>query len=383
MKKKVINFIPAAVFLLFTFALCILFFALPKKDFSETEKRYLADAPEFSVENLVSGGLAKEIDGDSSQGTVGYVADHFPFRSFFVGVNSYFNLACGNTANSDYYFGKDGFIITKPYSTERLDTNISVINSFAEKANVTLGVVPGAGYVLEDKLPLNHVSYSDPEVYEKLKTELDKSVNYFDLEMLMKEYYKNGAAPYYKTDHHWTTPAAFEAYKALGDTLGYTPSESSAFEKESYSCFYGTTYSSSGYFLSSPDTLQVWKNPATEKAVTVEIREGLSVESFDSMYFEEHLEEPDMYPVFLDGNHAMVKITNPEAKGGRLMVVKDSYAHALVPFLADNYSEIIMVDMRYYKDSISALCEENAIEDVLILYSISNFCTDTGLAFLE
>jgi hypothetical protein len=90
-----------------------------------------------------------------------------------------------------------------------------------------------------------------------------------------------------------------------------------------------------------------------------------------------------MYPVFLDGNHALVKISNPDAEGGKLLVIKDSYAHALVPFLSENYSEIVMVDMRYYKESLSELCVSEGIDDALVLYSISNFCTDTGVAFIE
>lgn len=383
MKNKLIKFMPAALFLVFTFVFCILFFALPKKDFSEMEKRYLANTPDFSVENLLSGKLIKEIDGDSEAGTSGYVSDHFPFRSFFVGLNSYYNLSFGNTGNSDYYFAKDGFIITKPYDATRLSTNIKVINSFSEDMNITLGVVPSAGYILEDKLPLNHITYKDREVYSQLKNELSESVNYCDLEAAMKDYYKNGESPYYKTDHHWTTPAAFEAYKALSSALSYIPTDESEFEKTEYDGFYGTTYSSSGYFLAQPDVLSIWDHDAEGSSITVEIYEGENVKEYSSMFFENHLTEPDMYPVFLDGNHSLVKIKNPDAEGGKLLVIKDSFAHALVPFLADSYSEIVMIDMRYYKESVSELCESEGINDALILYSISNFCTDTGLSFLE
>lgn len=382
MKNKFVKFLPAAVFLVFTFALCVLFFALPKEDFSTSEKRYLAETPDFSIDNLLSGQLIKEIDGDSSAGTNGYVSDHFPMRSFFVGLNSYYNLSFGNTANSDYYFAKDGFIITKPYDTPRLFTNIKVINSFAENVNVTLSVVPSAGHVLDDKLPINHVSYKDAEVYAQLKSELSENVNYCDLESVMQDFYAKGTSPYYKTDHHWTTPAAYSAYTALADSLSFTPTDESQFTKTKHGGFYGTTYSSSGYFLSEPDTLEIWENQA-QSGITVEICEGENTETYSSMFFESHLTEPDMYPVFLDGNHSLVKIKNPEAKSGKLLVIKDSYAHALTPFLADNYSEIVMVDMRYYKESVTALCEAEGITDALVLYSISNFCTDTGLAFLE
>lgn len=382
LKNKIVKFLPALAFLLVTFGFCILFFVLPKSDFSVNEKRYLADTPKFSVENLLSGQLVKEIDGDSEKGSVGYVADHFPFRSFFVGFNSYYNLSMGNTANSDYYFAKDGFIITKPYSTDRLDTNIKVINSFAEDKKVTLCVVPSPGNILEDKLPLNHVDYKDDEVFTKLTSQLSEEVSYCDLNGLLADMNEKGNTPFYMTDHHWTTPAAYNAYVKLSENLGYTPASESDFKKELHSGFYGTTYSSSGYFLSKPDTIEVFRGKA-EDSVTVEIHEGGEVKTSDSMFFESHLTEPDMYPVFLDGNHALVKIKNENASGGKLLVIKDSFAHALTPFLAENYSEIIMIDLRYYKENVTELCEAEGIEDVLMLYSISNFCTDTSLAFLE
>lgn len=382
MKNKIVKFLPALVFLLVTFGFCILFFLLPKSDFSVNEKRYLADTPKFSVENLLSGELVKEIDGDSEKGSVGYVADHFPFRSFFVGLNSYYNLGMGNTANSDYYFAKDGFIITKPYDTQRLDTNIRVINSFAEDKNVTLCVVPSPGNILEDKLPKNHLSYKDDVVYETLSSQLSEDVSYCDVNSVLKDMKEKGNAPFYRTDHHWTTPAAYNAYVRLADNLGYIPATESDFKKELYSGFYGTTYSSSGYFLAQPDTIEVWSGKA-EESVSVEIHELDEVKTSDSMFFESHLSEPDMYPVFLDGNHALVKIKNQKADGGKLLVIKDSFAHALTPFLAENFSEIIMIDLRYYKENVTELCETEGIEDVLVLYSISNFCTDTSFAFLE
>lgn len=73
------------------------------------------------------------------------------------------------------------------------------------------------------------------------------------------------------------------------------------------------------------------------------------------MYFYNHLEEDDKYPVFIDGNHAMTRIKNTNAAGGKILLVKDSFSHCLAPFLAENYSEVILVDMRYYKTAFQNL----------------------------
>ena len=101
------------------------------------------------------------------------------------------------------------------------------------------------------------------------------------------------------------------------------------------------------------------------------------------MYFYDHLEEDDKYPVFIDGNHALTEITNSNASGGTILLVKDSFSHSLAPFLAENYSKIILVDMRYYKMSVSQIVEQENPEQVVFLYGIDNIATDTDLVWIK
>ena len=88
------------------------------------------------------------------------------------------------------------------------------------------------------------------------------------------------------------------------------------------------------------------------------------------------------YTVFLDGNHSLVRIHNPEAEG-KLLVIRDSYSNSLGCFLAESYSEVVLVDLRYYKQPVSALAAQEGFDDILICYSIGNFLTDNNLIFLR
>ena len=102
------------------------------------------------------------------------------------------------------------------------------------------------------------------------------------------------------------------------------------------------------------------------------------------MFYKKHLTEDDKYPVFLDGNHALTRIKNSNApQDKKLLVIKDSYAHCMVPFLTDNYGEILMVDLRYYKYNVSDLIKNEGFNEALILYGLDNLATDTNVAFLE
>ena len=129
------------------------------------------------------------------------------------------------------------------------------------------------------------------------------------------------------------------------------------------------------------DSIETWEYPIN---VTVTINDGFEDEVYDSMFFKEHLEEPDKYPVFLDGNHNFERIVNNDnTDGKKVLVIKDSYAHCFVPFMAENCSQIDMVDLRYYLNNVSALTEQNSYDEVLILYGISNMCEANDLAILQ
>ena len=91
------------------------------------------------------------------------------------------------------------------------------------------------------------------------------------------------------------------------------------------------------------------------------------------------LTRKDKYEIYLGGNHPVTKITSSLHNGKKLAVLKDSYAHNIVPFLANHYEEIHMIDPRYYNLDTVAYLEENGITDVLVLYSASNFASDTNL----
>ena len=53
--KQCYKILPMLVFLVFLGVMAVLLFALPDKDYSPNEKRYLASAPEVTVEGILSG----------------------------------------------------------------------------------------------------------------------------------------------------------------------------------------------------------------------------------------------------------------------------------------------------------------------------------------
>ena len=114
------------------------------------------------------------------------------------------------------------------------------------------------------------------------------------------------------------------------------------------------------------------------------VTNGESEGVHQGVFYEERLDEIDKYTVYLDGNHSMVRIENPDNAGkGKLLVIRDSYANCLGCFLAESYETVVLVDLRYYKNPVSELYAQEGFDDVLISYSLSNFMTDTNLVWLR
>ena len=195
------------------------------------------------------------------------------------------------------------------------------------------------------------------------------------------------AGDFYRTDHHGTTQGAQRAWWKMMAGMGRVqPKEDMdgfSYQGLSYTevsnSFYGTTYSSSGAAWVRPDTIHtVIPEGGTKGHVTVTgYPEGLPIES--SLYHPEKLEVKDKYAYFLGGNQPLCVIQNPDAPDGKLLVIRDSYSDSLAPFLAEEFQEVHLFDLRYNNMSVQQYVADNGIDQVLVLYSVANFSTDMNL----
>ena len=373
--KKLYHFLPALVFLAFLAAMALLLLFSPVREYSENEKRYLAGRPEVSAENILSGEAQKELET--------FTADQIPGRDFFVGVNAYWNLATGRNAAQDIYYCDEGYLINAPkQADEKIFTdNLTRFDQFAEKLGVPadLVMVPTTGYLMEEVLPAFHKEYQDDALYDLAGTLLE-NVRLVDVRDALKQG-KDGGQICYRTDHHLTSYGNYLLYEAYQKANNATYLSRDAYEVTSYDGFYGTDWSGSGYWLVDPDTVEVW-DAGLAPTVTL-IDGGAEPKVSNDLFYLSHLENLDKYPIFLDGNHAMVTIHNPDAQGGNLLVIRDSYAHCLSTFLAADYQNIYLVDLRYYRQSVSEFVAEHPVDRVLYLYGMDNLITDTNSAWLQ
>lgn len=373
---------PRAVVLLFIGIIVVMqaaFWLLPRRSFSENEKRVLSEAPQIDAAGIADGSVFRSIES--------YLSDHFPGRELWVGANAYLENAEGRGATEDIVRGTDDWLFTAPVSDDRetLWDNMQAITTFAEKQSVpvTMMAVPSAGAVVSDKLPALHLPYPDADLLEEARRIAGNTLHWVDL----YTDFCSAEQPerlYYRTDHHWTSEGAYRAYCLLMEELGQSSVPRDDFTVEQISGFYGTSYSKSGLWLTEPDTLELWTDSDIQAVTTVYDANRADPVTREGMFFREYLEDADKYPVFLGGNHARVHIETNADSGKRLLVIKDSYAHALAPFLAEEYSTIDLIDLRYFKQqTISSWLEENPADEILLVYGLSSLAEDKNLQWLE
>lgn len=370
----------------FIYVMAVLFWVLPDSDFSPQENRKLAAAPELSAENFFSGNLTEQVSG--------YMADQFPFRDFFVGMKALSETAQLKGQNNGVILGSDGYLITRmDYPNETvLKTNLNAAARFQQAAQEQgiRSVTAFAGRKQDtcDKyLPAAYGSYYSDRIWDILDGIAgERDFEYINLRDPLRRYASDGEMVYYKTDHHWTSLGAYYAYTQVIEALGDTPLPLDAFKVETASeDFYGTTWSAAGAKWVKPDaityyhgrnesyTMEIEDNTRQFEGYTgctYEVRDGKNYAVFDSIYVREFLKEKDQYASFLGGNFGYTHITaNGTGERETLLVLKDSFAHSMAPFLLQHY-DLILVDLRYYKVPMLRFCEENGIDKVLMLYNM-------------
>ena len=373
MKNRLDQWITVIAFCAILGVMGALFLVLPEKDFSETEKRYLADFPALTWESLSSGEWGADMET--------YMADHIPGRDFLVGLNAYFEKVTGRQVSKDIYVAEGDRLVEKPvvWDDTQVAQNMGAVNLFAQTlgTDVDFMIVPSAGWAVEDTVKGLADPYRDEEMIEKLYSLAGENLNTVDILSVFEPMDRQSL--YYRTDHHWTSLGAYTAYSTYMQEKGRDFRAKEDFTVRTEEGFRGTTYSRSALWLTPAEPLQLWQG-----SENLTVTNGESETVHNGVFYENRLEEADKYTVYLDGNHSVVRIENPDNAGkGKLLVIRDSYANCLGCFLAESYETVVLVDLRYYKNPISELYSQENFDDVLISYSLSNFMTDTNLVWLR
>ncbi len=331
---------------------------MPDREKSDNENRYLAQAPHFDIEDILSG----EFEEDSEE----YLTDQIIGREQWIGMYSnILKLGLRKDINGVYLL-KDGVLAerTTPWEFDR-DAFQGNLDNVALLRDDLLGEIP------VDVILVPSASFAN-RAYYNMSTNFDEYICFSQAEdalgddlILLRSQMDPGM--YYKTDHHWNMKGAMKAASVYLSRAGLKVDLP---ELETVSGgFRGTLYSKILMNGEVTDEIQLpagWEDDRTKL-----IADG---EEFGSIYFGERLDQKDQYEVYLGGNYSRADII-PENGSGKpsLLIVKDSYANSFVPAILEDFSRITLLDPRYFRGSVEAVAEGEGYDRVLILFSTVNF----------
>lgn len=225
----------------------------------------------------------------------------------------------------------------------------------------------------------------------------DKGIDYLDFRQTLKNAGGAWTDWFYKTDHHWTQAAAFRAFQDLCAKLEdydqtvsvswgtkrqrisipdrYTDPDSYAsatlpgFFLGSQGKRVGSLYAGTDDFvLSTPQfpTLMYYSAGSDGQ------RWG---DAGETVLFPERVEQQNWfdatpYTYYSGGDYPIAYLTNfYNPDGPRILLIRDSFAGAMTPYLAAVSSQLTTIDPRYFSGDLLSYVDWLRPDVVLVLYS--------------
>ena len=350
------------------------------KEYSVFEKRELAPFPKTNVKTITKAKFQSGLDN--------FLNDHVVFRDQCIYTTTMVDKLMGRAEKADVYFGKDGYLIEKSIAAKpaKIKENVKYLSTYVNMAadsmgskNVKVVLIPNKENVLVDKMPKYAPMSTDSDnmkaqLWDSLK---DKNM-LVDLTKPLKKH--KDEYIYYKTDHHWTSLGAKYGFQEIMKSLGQKIHKRTP--KVVADNFLGTTYNKIHY-ASQKDLITRYDSDSEFPKDTcgVDIIDSGEESHMNDIYDKKALKKEDKYEYFMGGNFGVVSIHSHNTTNGKtLVLIKDSFANCMVPFLTDNYENIIMIDPRYLGGSImDALSDIGKIDTMVVLFNEEKFMNNTDL----
>lgn len=220
-------------------------------------------------------------------------------------------------------------------------------------------------------------------------------IPHLDLRVGMEAYTDTPEDLYFVTDHHWTAFGGFLANKLickdLEEKYGFVPREEALdlanYNVKTYENYFLGSYGRKmgTYFAQVDDfdliTPKFHTDMTEEQPIKNQLREGTFEET---ALFMENIERKDYYNLnpyatYCGGDFRLQILTDRlNTDGKTVLVIRDSFAGAVCPFMALQFSQVHIMDIRNFRDYIG---EKQDIRDyiqkikpdyVMVLYAVTD-----------
>lgn len=386
------------------------------KAVSETENRKLAEKPKFTFSSLFNGEYTVAFEN--------FYSDNFPARDFFISCNTkisdlFTRFSAGENGevvvqtqkNDEDFVGegvdvlgdkkqlkkdkgmKENTAAVTPDSEASMQGSVLIAGNraleiyyhsdtnaknYADLMNKTAKSMPEGVRFFSMLCPTAVEFYGTAQYREGVHSQRDSIQKIYSMydknEVISVDAYSNLVDNvkdyiYFRSDHHWTARGAYCGYTAFCEASGNTAPKLESFATHRLDDFLGSLYrtSQATVLKDNPDYVECF---------------DLSVDAQNMVYPNSYMNESDGVPTyvianevndsnkylaFIAGDQPLEKITTSVKNGKKILVIKESYGNALVPFLCNNYEEVYVIDPRWIDMNLADFVATNGINDVLAI----------------
>ena len=254
-----------------------------------------------------------------------------------------------------------------------------VLNSYKEMAGSTVNVYNlsaplASGYYMPDNLRSQFSDQHDCIKNIGLGLSGVFNVDVYDILAAHTDEYI-----YFRTDHHWQPLGAYYAAEEFARVAQVPFAPLSDYEHCQKDNFVGTMYGYTNYLedlQKYPDTFYYYK---PSNSYTVQYYDETFANPKPGELFYEFAHGVNTYSTILGGDTNIAELTTDAHTGRTLILIKNSYGNALVPFLTSSFDRIYVVDFRYVQISIHDLLKRTGATDLLFGMAISSCYTNAHI----
>lgn len=409
---KILYKVSAAVFAAVLVILGFVSVVDKDKTVSESENRALAKRPKLTASAVFGGDFSVDFEN--------YYSDNFPARDFFIKLNQPLNKLM-----TQFRFSDDGDVVVDvnksdgDFAGEGVDLG-NVTDAMSEMKDNTAAVTPDEDATVKGTIILSGdrameiytYSESSAKRYASIINSLAKSVPTAkvysiiaptSVEFYGTKKYRSGEhsqhdaiknvysmldpsvtavdvySPimekadeyiYFRTDHHWTARGAYYAYTAFCKAANTQAPPIASYSTHNIDGFLGSLYrqTQSSALKNNPDYVECFEL-LTQAENTVYTSSAMT-DGVKTYVVAKKVSGDNKYLAFISGDQPLEKITTGVTNGKKILVIKESFGNAFVPFLCNNYQEVYVVDPRKIDMNLPEFVKNNGIGEVLAV----NYC---------
>jgi len=356
----------------------------------------------FNSRDTIRSYAHKRPEGGYRSGVESLILDNFAFKTDWINLNGLFHRCIGTTIVRD----KD-YVVYKLSNGQIMyglpERDMSEYAEYVGELDKALSDMDIGFMYVQLPFKIKDDSYMPPGTHangnanadQLVELLRDKGVDTLDIRALIENEGRDWTAQFYNTDHHWRETTAFwaagELMKKIHDEYGFEYNEE-YYDEDNYDLIryddymLGTVGRRTGIFYAGLDDFVLFR-PEFDTSFEFKARGNNKKDSlerrgsfYDTMYIWENLEkradfERNTYSTYTGKNFQRIDIHNDLIDNGlKILMIRESFTCALLPFIAANAEDVITVDLRHYKEkSIPELCEEVDPDLVIVDYNPSAF----------